>query len=221
MNDNHSDKPYPGKRDPRMDTDNKLEDPRDPALRPPPAVPMAMHAPLAGPHKPGMTLGEILDDEGGETAPDNAWPLDNCPPGPGEVKVVNCVHCVDTGFMPTPCTRCGKHKSLLSNGPTTGFRKADRPKPNPPELPAPSITDAHVENSIESENYLRLPGTNVTICCITMRNGFTVIGQAHCVSAENFDRLVGQNIARRDATNQIWGYLGYVLKDKLYHAKGY
>ena len=170
MNDNHSDKPYPGKRDPRMDTDNKLEDPRDPA----------------------------------HEAESNAWPLDNCPPG----------------FKPIE-EYPDKAKVEPEIGSVFDFREDDRPKPNPPELPAPSITDAHVENSIESENYLRLPGTNVTICCITMRNGFTVIGQAHCVSAENFDRLVGQNIARRDATNQIWGYLGYVLKDKLYHAKGY
>ena len=147
---NCSDKPHEGKRDPRLDTDNKTPDPRDRV------------------HKPPMTLGEILDDEGGEGAPDNAWPLDNCPPSP----------------------------------------------------PAPSISDAHVENSIKSETYLRIEGTNVTICCITMRNGFTVVGQSHCVSADNFDRRVGNDIARRDATAQIWGFLGYVLKDRLYHAQG-
>ena len=214
-----------GKRDPRMDTDNKLEDPRDPA-KPKYHCPVCCEMPCA--------CAEIVEGQ------------------PGSIKRVDCVHCADTGFMPTPCTYCGQHKSLLGSGPTISFRKMkldgtyeevaradeavpdnawpldncppdevqdEAPATKPPSPPAPSITDAHVENSIKEERYMRIEGTNVTICCITMVNGFTLIGESHCVSAENFDRRIGNDIARRDATDQIWRLLGYVLKDRLYHAK--
>lgn len=56
----------------------------------------------------------------------------------------------------------------------------------------------------------------LTICVITMQNGFTVLGQSACASPENFDADIGKNIAQQNAENEMWPLLGYALKEKLH-----
>lgn len=56
----------------------------------------------------------------------------------------------------------------------------------------------------------------LTICILTLENGFTVTGESACASPENFDKLIGQKIAYQNAREKIWMLEGYLLKDKLY-----
>ncbi len=51
----------------------------------------------------------------------------------------------------------------------------------------------------------------VTLCFITLRNGFTVIGHSGVVYDENFDGQIGRDLAYKHAYNQIWPFEGYVL----------
>lgn len=84
---------------------------------------------------------------------------------------------------------------------------------------APRITPADIDAAIVKADYHVFPGTTVTVCCLTLSNGFTTIGHSACASASNFDELVGQNIARINAREQIWALMGYALVDRLHQEK--
>lgn len=81
-------------------------------------------------------------------------------------------------------------------------------------LNAPRITPEHVDSVIEDVIYHRFYETT-TVCCIKLKNGFTVIGESACASPENFNAELGMDIAFRNAKDKIWALEGYLLKDKL------
>ena len=58
----------------------------------------------------------------------------------------------------------------------------------------------------------------LTLCIITLQNGYTVTGQSACISAEIFDIEKGKELAYNDAFRSIWTLEGYLLKEKLYQA---
>jgi hypothetical protein len=55
----------------------------------------------------------------------------------------------------------------------------------------------------------------LTICLLTMRNGFTVIGKAAPADKENFDPELGRQFAYEDAIHQLWPLEGYLLREDL------
>lgn len=83
-------------------------------------------------------------------------------------------------------------------------------------LTAPRITPEHIEDTIMDEQYHVFPDTTFTVCLLTLKNGFNVIGESACASPENFDADIGRKIARENAKNKIWALEGYLLKDKLH-----
>lgn len=85
-------------------------------------------------------------------------------------------------------------------------------------LTAPRITPQHLDSVIASEQYHHFPGTTLTVCCLTLVNGFTVTGEAAAASPENFDAELGRKIARAEARNKIWQLEGYLLRERLYQA---
>lgn len=58
----------------------------------------------------------------------------------------------------------------------------------------------------------------LTICVLTVKNGFTVIGKSAPASPENFDARKGQVFAREDAIRQLWPLMGFSLRDRLAEA---
>ena len=56
----------------------------------------------------------------------------------------------------------------------------------------------------------------LTICIIIMQNGFIVTGESACADPDNFDEMVGKEVAKRNAMNKIWPLLGYALREKLH-----
>lgn len=44
----------------------------------------------------------------------------------------------------------------------------------------------------------------LTICLITTKNGFTVVGKSAPAAPENFNVDLGQKLAREDAMRQLW-----------------
>ena len=83
-------------------------------------------------------------------------------------------------------------------------------------LTAARLTPQQIDEAIVAEQYYTFPGTVLTVCCLTLRNGFNTTGTSAPVSAENFDEALGQKIARENARNEIWKFEGYLLKQKLY-----
>ena len=86
-------------------------------------------------------------------------------------------------------------------------------------LTAPRVTPERIQDIIKKEDYHVFPGSQLTVCVLTLENGFTVSGTSACASPENFDAEIGQKIAKDNAKNEIWALEGYSLKQKLYEAK--
>lgn len=82
-------------------------------------------------------------------------------------------------------------------------------------LNAPRLTPALIDEAIVSEQYHIFPGTTMTVCALTLRNGYIVTGESAAASPENFDQAIGRKIARDNARNKIWGLEGYLLREKL------
>lgn len=87
---------------------------------------------------------------------------------------------------------------------------------NSKKLNAPRITPSDIDATIASEAYHVFPGSQLTVCCLTLNNGFTVTGESACASPENFDAELGRKIARGHARDKIWALEGYRLKQKLH-----
>lgn len=82
-------------------------------------------------------------------------------------------------------------------------------------LNAPRLTPDHIDTQIVSAAYHVFPGTTMTVCALTLRNGFIVTGESAAASPENFDREIGEQIARRNARDKIWSLEGYLLRERL------
>lgn len=82
-------------------------------------------------------------------------------------------------------------------------------------LNAPRLTPAHIDNVIVDEQYHVFAGTTLTVCCLTLVNGFNVIGYSAAASLDNFDTVIGRKIAKATAREKIWPLEGYLLKDSL------
>ena len=80
---------------------------------------------------------------------------------------------------------------------------------------APRITPDMLDHEILDEDYHVFPGTCLTVCALTLRNGFTVTGESACASPENFDAEIGRTIARASAREKLWPLLGFRLRDHL------
>lgn len=82
-------------------------------------------------------------------------------------------------------------------------------------LNAPRLNPDMIEAAIVGEDYYVFPGTTLTICKLDLANGYHVTGESAAVSLENFDKEIGQQIARDNAKQKIWALEGYLLKQKL------
>jgi hypothetical protein len=82
-------------------------------------------------------------------------------------------------------------------------------------LNAPRLTPDMIDAKILAVQYHVFVGTCMTVCCITLKNGFQVTGESACASPENFDKEIGEKIAFRNAREKIWGLEGYLLREKL------
>ena len=82
-------------------------------------------------------------------------------------------------------------------------------------LVAPRLTPILIDETIVCESYHKLTEV-LTVCVLTLRNGFTVTGESACASPENYNEEIGNKIARENARAKIWVLEGYLLKQKLY-----
>jgi len=82
-------------------------------------------------------------------------------------------------------------------------------------LTAPRITPGMLDAEIASEDYHVFPNSQLTVCCLTLQNGFTVTGESACASPENFNAEIGRKISRENARAKLWPLLGFRLKDQL------
>lgn len=77
------------------------------------------------------------------------------------------------------------------------------------------ISPEMLDDEIIAEDYHVFPGTCLTVCALTLKNGFVVTGESACAVPENFDSEIGKNVARANAREKIWPLLGFRLRDQL------
>jgi len=82
-------------------------------------------------------------------------------------------------------------------------------------LNAPRLTPELIDSVIVDETYTILPSGKVMVCELTLKNGFTVRGDAAVVSKANFNEEVGKKVSRENARGKVWELEGYLLQERL------
>lgn len=82
-------------------------------------------------------------------------------------------------------------------------------------LTAARLTPALIDSVIKHEQYHVFEDTTLTVCCLTLANGFTVTGESACASPQNFDVELGRKIAKDNAREKIWALEGYLLRHRI------
>jgi hypothetical protein len=85
----------------------------------------------------------------------------------------------------------------------------------PPEPVCLSIMASQIQDAIKSVEFHLFRGTSHMVCCATLSNGFTVIGESACADPKKFDLNLGQKYAREDVENKIAGFLAYGQAEKI------
>ena len=78
----------------------------------------------------------------------------------------------------------------------------------------PRVTEESIKSKIMDVSYVDGPKL-LTICIITMMNGFMILGKSAPADARNFDADVGKRYAYDDAFKQIWQFEGYLLRERM------
>jgi len=87
-------------------------------------------------------------------------------------------------------------------------------------LNAPRLTPDHINSQIIASQFCVFDNTTVTVCCLILKNGFTVTGESACASPENFDEDIGRRLAFDNAREKIWQLEGYLLRNELSTQEG-
>ena len=74
------------------------------------------------------------------------------------------------------------------------------------------LTKEEVEAHIVKEQYHQFPGTLHTVWCLTLKNGYTVIGENACANKEYFDPEYAKIDSREKAVEKVWGLIGFLKK---------
>lgn len=83
-------------------------------------------------------------------------------------------------------------------------------------LNAPRLTPENIDAVIDHVDFHIFEQSCLTVCCITLKNGWNVTGESACISPENFDKDVGRRISRKNAREKIWALEGYLLKQHIF-----
>ena len=77
------------------------------------------------------------------------------------------------------------------------------------------VTLDALKANIVKEEFHVFPGSQLTVCVLTLQNGFTVTGESACADPAMFNAEIGQKIARENAERKIWPLMGYALKEEM------
>ena len=78
--------------------------------------------------------------------------------------------------------------------------------------PAPRVTKEYMESRITEKTFTRFSET-VTVCQITLDNGYSVRGESACVNPANYNQGIGERIAYDEAFNKLWPLFGFLLAE--------
>lgn len=76
---------------------------------------------------------------------------------------------------------------------------------------APSISAEMVERFVDHHETGTMGG-KTTVVRAVLKNGFEIVESSSCVSAENYDEKLGEEICMERIRNKIWELLGFLLQ---------
>ena len=87
-------------------------------------------------------------------------------------------------------------------------------------LPGDKVTSEQMEARIVDTTFIRI-GETVTLCSLTLDNGYSVRGESACVDPTNYNQEIGEKLARDQAFGKLWPLFGFLLAEARYlKAKG-
>ena len=82
------------------------------------------------------------------------------------------------------------------------------------------VTLEGLEANIKKTDFYTHPDSQLTICILTLQNGYTVTGQSACADPANYKQDIGERLAKEDAKKKIWALMGYALKEEIFQKSG-
>lgn len=76
------------------------------------------------------------------------------------------------------------------------------------------LTKDDLKALVVKEYYHRIPDSTVTVCAITLKNGFVVVGDSACIDPRKFDEEICRQVAFDDAIEKVWELEGYRMKSE-------
>lgn len=83
------------------------------------------------------------------------------------------------------------------------------------ELRRTNVTMNSLLDKIDSVKYTILNDSTTTVCMLTMKNGYNVLGTSACADPANFNKAKGELYSYQDAVNNVWPLEGYLLREEL------
>lgn len=83
---------------------------------------------------------------------------------------------------------------------------------------APSISQEMVDNFIDHTEVITM-GDKTTVVRAVLKNGFEIVESSACVSAENYDEKLGEEICMEHIKNKVWFLLGFLLQTAVHGIK--
>jgi len=77
------------------------------------------------------------------------------------------------------------------------------------------VTIEEIEEKVANVEYI-FPEScpRMTLCVLTMQNGFSISGQAVAADIENFNENLGREMSRKDALTKMWPIESYLRFEK-------
>lgn len=88
------------------------------------------------------------------------------------------------------------------------------------ERAATSVTKEYMESRIAKTEFTVIQDSTVTICSITLDNGYSVRGESACVNPANYNKEIGERIAHDNAFNALWPLFGFLLAESNHVNRG-
>ena len=76
------------------------------------------------------------------------------------------------------------------------------------------VTESDLKDLIAKVEYHRLT-KRMTVCVMTLKSGFEVLGMSACVDVKNYNQAKGESVAYENAFDQLWELQGYYLMNQL------
>lgn len=85
--------------------------------------------------------------------------------------------------------------------------------------PHEKVTPDSIKAKIAKVDYMVLPDSTVTLCNISLTNGYSVRGESACVDPRNFNIEIGKSLAYKQAFDKLWPLEGYLLAERRFQMK--